>query len=107
MSAFTFEFWLKGETILSERLDIPAKSAIWSHVEAMALRQGPRAGAYIRVRDDKGHVVVRAGVATALAAIDACPYGGCAMKEAARGGPVPAAPEDAPCRAGVVAAAAA
>lgn len=58
---------------------------IWLHVEALALRAGESPGAFIRVRDERGQVVVRAGVATALVAIEQCPCG-CELKEILRGG---------------------
>jgi hypothetical protein len=86
MTAFTFEYFRKGEApILREKIEISNPAAIWLHVEALALRAGESPGAFIRVRDERGQVVVRAGVATALVAIEQCPCG-CELKEILRGG---------------------
>lgn len=86
MTAFTFEYSRGGETpLLAEKIEISDSAAIWRHVEALALRFGKSPGALIRVRDERGQVVVRAGVATALAAIEQCPCGCCELKETARG----------------------
>ncbi|MBL1255680.1 hypothetical protein [Methylocystis sp. Sn-Cys] len=86
MSAFTFEYSRGGETpLLAEKIEISDRAAIWRHVETLALRFPECPGALIRVRDERGQVVVRAGVATALAAIEQCPCGCCELKETARG----------------------
>jgi hypothetical protein len=86
MSAFTFEYSERGETpLFSETVDLAYRSAVWCHVEALAMRLGERPGAFIRVRDDKGQAVVRAGVATALASIATCPCQNCALKSATAG----------------------
>lgn len=102
MTAFTFEYSLHGESLLvHETIDLDNDAAIWCHVEALALRVGEHPGAFIRVRDEKGHAVVRAGVATALASIEQCACSHCALKEAARGGPATlAAFRPSPCRDG-------
>jgi hypothetical protein len=87
MTAFTFEYFRRGEApLLSEKVEISNAAAIWCHVEAMALRVGARSGAFICVRDERGQAVVRAGVATALASIAQCPCGSCELKEAAARG---------------------
>jgi hypothetical protein len=81
MAAFRFECFHKGETpFLAETIDVPAR-AIWRHVEELALRVGRR-GAFIRVSNDKGQAVVRAGVKTALAFIETCPCERCEIKKA-------------------------
>jgi hypothetical protein len=87
MPLFTFEYSRTGETPhIADRIEIEQEAAIWCHVEALALRIGQSPGAFIRVRNAGGQPIVRAGVATALASIAQCPCGGCAVKEAARGG---------------------
>ncbi len=96
MTAFTFEYSHAGEKpIVSETIDIAHPQEVWCHVEALALRLGERPGAFIRVRDGKGHAVVRAGVATALASIDTCCCKGCPLKT---GAPVGESAIAAPCR---------
>ncbi len=102
MTIFIFEYSLPGETpLLSERIDVPFAAALWCHVEALALRFGARPGALIRVRDEKGRAIIRAGVATALASIAQCSCGDCPVKAAAtRGAKAPDGPMPlSPCRA--------
>lgn len=99
MSAFTFEYSAPGEApIFCETVDLSSRAALWCHVEALALRLGERPGAFIRVRDEKGQPVVRAGVATAIASIGTCSCDGCELKRIARGGMAPASIAPAPCR---------
>jgi hypothetical protein len=99
MSSFTFEYSERGEApLFAETVDLPSRSAIWCHVEAMALRLGERPGAFIRVRDEKGQPVVRTGVATAIASIGACACEGCELKRIARGAKPPESVALAPCR---------
>lgn len=96
MTAFTFEYSVTGERpIASETIDILHPQEVWCHVEALAVRLGERPGAFIRVRDGKGHAVVRAGVATALASIETCCCKGCPLK---KGAPAGARAIPAPCR---------
>ncbi|MGJ0507816.1 MAG: hypothetical protein ACR652_11985 [Methylocystis sp.] len=99
MTDFTFEYAQFGEApLVSETVDIAHRSAVWCHVEALALRLGERPGAFIRVRDDKGQAVVRAGVATALASIRTCPCRNCPVKSGAPAATGPLVPAPAPCR---------
>ncbi|RTL90882.1 MAG: hypothetical protein EKK29_00500 [Hyphomicrobiales bacterium] len=101
MTFFTFEYSVPGEApVLSERIDVPFASALWCHVEALALRFGARPGAFIHVRDDKGRAVIRAGVATALASIAQCRCGDCGLKAAAARGAqaLDGPPPLSPCR---------
>jgi hypothetical protein len=102
MTSFTFEYALHGEPpLIHETIDLDDDAAIWCHVEALALRVGERPGAFIRVKDDKGHAVVRTGVVTALASIEQCACGSCTLKDAARAGPAAlAAFRPSPCRDG-------
>ncbi|WP_424360377.1 hypothetical protein [Methylocystis parvus] len=87
MTDFTFEYCRRGEApLLVETIDVPNEAAIWCFVEALALRLGESPGAFIRVCNERGQAVVRTGVSTALASIEQCPCGSCAVKEAARGG---------------------
>jgi hypothetical protein len=99
MTAFTFEYSERGEApLFSETVDVAHLSAVWCHVEALAMRLGERPGAFIRVRDDKGQAVVRTGVATALASIATCPCKSCAIKNAAPGRAGTAPLTLSPCR---------
>ncbi len=101
MPFFTFEYSLEGQApVHSERIDVPFAAALWCQVEALALRCGARPGAFIRVRDEKGRAIIRAGVATALASIAQCRCGDCGLKTAAaRGATAPDGPMPlAPCR---------
>jgi hypothetical protein len=104
MTSFTFEYSLHDETpLVHETIDVDDDAAIWCHVEALALRVGERPGAFIRVKDEKGHAVVRTGVVTALASIEQCACGNCSLKEAARGGLTAlVAFKPSPCRGGGV-----
>ncbi|QGM96926.1 hypothetical protein [Methylocystis parvus] len=87
MASFTFEYSRRGDApLIAERIDVPNGAAIWCYVEVLALRVGESPGAFIRVTNEGGQAVVRTGVATALASIEQCPCGSCAVKEAARGG---------------------
>jgi hypothetical protein len=87
MTAFTLEYSRRdGAPLFSEKIDIANVAAIWCYVEAFALRVGKSPGAFIRVRDARGHAVVRTGVATALASIAQCPCGSCELKEIAASG---------------------
>jgi hypothetical protein len=84
MAAFTFELIRRGEApMFVETVDIGDEARIWCHVEVFALRMTKSHGAFIRVLDDKGQAVVRAGVATALASISKCACIGCPLKSAA------------------------
>lgn len=99
MAAFTFEYSERGEApLFSETVEVAHPSAVWCHVEALAVRLGERPGAFIRVRDEKGQSVVRAGVATALASIATCPCKSCALKTAAADRSAPGKLALSPCR---------
>jgi hypothetical protein len=82
MAAYTFELIRRGEApLISEKVEISDPSTIWCQVEAFALRMHKSQGAFIRVIDEKGQTLVRAGVATALASISKCPCRGCPLKD--------------------------
>jgi hypothetical protein len=86
MSAYTFELIRRGEAPnLTEIVEVSDGSALWCQVEAFALRMSKSRGAFIRVLDEKGQPLIRAGVATALASIAKCACAGCALKSAAKG----------------------
>jgi hypothetical protein len=86
MSAYTFELIRRGEApSLTEIIEVSDGSALWCQVEAFALRMSKSRGAFIRVLDEKGQPLIRAGVATALASIAKCACAGCALKSAATG----------------------
>ena len=99
MAAFTFELLRGGTRGFAETIEVPTETAVWCHVEALALRMGGSPGAVIRVSDDRGEAVVRTGVATALASIEQCPCDSCVVKEAARDGKIfDGALQLSPCR---------
>lgn len=85
MAAFTFEIVRPGKRRKAARvMALPDDRAVWCHVEAFALRIKNRDGAFIRVKNSDGQVVVRAGVATAVASIEECSCTSCPLKREAR-----------------------
>jgi hypothetical protein len=84
MAAYIFELLRRGEApLVCEKIDIPDGGAVWCRVEAFALRMRKGAGAFIRVLDEQGNLLVLAGVTTALASISACSCEDCPIKRAA------------------------
>jgi len=82
MAAFTFEVIRQGEApVIFDVLAVPDEQAVWCQVEALALRIRNSDGAFIRVKNCKGEIVVRAGVATALASIETCSCTACPLKK--------------------------
>ena len=82
MTNFTLEILRRtGEApTIAELLELSDERLIWCHVEALALRIRHGDGAYILVKNSKGQTVIRAGVRTALASIEACPCPTCSLK---------------------------
>ena len=82
MTNFTLEMLRRtGEApTIAELLELSDERLIWYHVEALALRMRHCDGAYILVKNSKGETLIRAGVRTALASIEACPYLTCSFK---------------------------
>jgi len=82
MSEFSFEIVRQRDTsvIALVFLRLTDERAIWCQVEALALRIQNSGCAYIRVKNSEGEIVVRAGVATAVASIEKCPYLVCPLK---------------------------
>jgi hypothetical protein len=85
MTAFTFEIVRRGERpAIVDVMTLPNGRAIWCQVEALALRIENGDGAIIRVKNPRGEIVVRTGVATALASIKKCSCTSCPLKEGLR-----------------------
>jgi len=81
MPVFTFEIIRQGDAARAAHvLTLSDDRAVWPHVEALALRIQNPDNTFIRVKDSAGAIVVRAGVATALASIEKCSCGGCPIK---------------------------
>ena len=81
MSEFRFEIVRQGDTsVIAHVLRLTDERAIWCQVEALALRIQNSGCAYIRVKNSEGEIVVRVGVATAVASIEKCPYLVCPLK---------------------------
>jgi len=81
MSEFSFEIVRQRDTsVIAHVLRLTDERAIWCQVEALALRIQTSGCAYIRVKNSEGEIVVRAGVATAVASIERCPYLVCPLK---------------------------
>jgi hypothetical protein len=73
MPKYTFEIIERGEVKSTPTvLALPNDRALWSCVEALALRAAGLQGASIRVRNSQGDVIIRAGISTALASIEGC-----------------------------------
>jgi hypothetical protein len=73
MPKFTFEIVGRGEVRAPAFvLELPNERAIWSSVEALALRVTGWQGAFVRVKNARGDTLIRAGVSTALASIESC-----------------------------------
>ena len=81
MAAYTFEIVREGQAPVTA--DVPGLSEehpVWCQVEVLALRIDNGDGAFICVKNLKGQCVIRAGVSTALASIQECPYQSCSLK---------------------------
>jgi hypothetical protein len=82
MSPFTFEIVRQGDRpVIAKVMTLSGDRAIWCQVEALALRVEDGDGASIRVKNSKGEIVIRTGVATALASIEKCSCTSCPLKE--------------------------
>lgn len=82
MPAFTLEIVRQGEPpVIAGVVTSSDTRAIWCHVEALALRIEDGDDAFIRVKDNKGQTVIRAGVATAVASIENCSFEACPLKK--------------------------
>ncbi len=81
MPLFTFEITRHGETsVVTDILSLSDDKGIWCHVEVLALRFKNRTGAFIRVKNSEGEIIIRAGIDTALASIEKCPCVICPLK---------------------------
>lgn len=105
MSAYTFEIVRPGEPpIVANVMTLADDRGIWRHVEALALGIKQADRATIRVKNDRGETVVRAGVLTALASVQNCPHALCPLKKGFESLPaglssagIELAPDFAPC----------
>jgi hypothetical protein len=81
MPLSTLEITRHGETpIVADILSLSNDKAVWCHVEVLALRIKDRDGAFIRVKNPKGEIIIRTGIATALASIEKCRCVVCPLK---------------------------
>ena len=82
MPLFTFEIAKHGEApVIADTLSLFDDAGIWCHVEVLALQFASAYGAVIQVKDPKGKLVIRAGIATALASIEKCRCVLCPVKD--------------------------
>jgi hypothetical protein len=82
MTKFIFEIIPRnGKAVINEVVTLSDHRAIWCQVEAIALRIKYRDAALIQVKNARGEIVVRTGVAIALASIEKCPCTSCPLKE--------------------------
>jgi hypothetical protein len=83
MSLFTLEVVRNGETpAVVDVVTLFAGKVSWRQVEALALMIDSRDDIFIRVKNDEGKTVIRAGVRTTLASIHHCPCMSCPIKRA-------------------------
>jgi hypothetical protein len=83
MSSFTLEIVQSGETpVLVDVVALPGGRVSWRQVEALALMIDSPDNTFIRVKNDEGKTVIRAGVRTTLASIHHCPCMSCPLKRA-------------------------
>ena len=82
MSAFTFEVVRPGKvSVVADVQTLSDDRQIWCHVEALALRLPNSDGAFIRVKNCEGKIIIRAGVATSLASVGRCAHQDCPLKQ--------------------------
>ncbi len=83
MSSFTLEIVRSGETpVVVDVVTLPQGRVSWRQVEALALMIDGPDNTFIRVKNDEGKTVIRAGVRTTLASIHQCPCMSCPLKRA-------------------------
>jgi DNA-binding CsgD family transcriptional regulator len=81
MPLFTFEITRLGEApVVADKLTLLDDTGVWCHVEVLALQFRKADGAVIQVKNPDGNVIIRAGVATALASIQKCRCVFCPVK---------------------------
>jgi hypothetical protein len=85
MPEFSFEIVRQGDvSTVAHVLRLSGERAIWRQVEVLALRIQYSDRTFIRVKNSEGEIVVRAGVATAIASIENCPRLACPLKKELR-----------------------
>ncbi|MFY9655051.1 MAG: hypothetical protein WAK01_00475 [Methylocystis sp.] len=83
-AALTFKIiWKDERRTAAIVMAAPDDRGVWHQVEALALRIKNGDGVFIQVKNSEGEVVVRAGVATALASIEDCSRTSCPVKRRA------------------------
>ena len=86
MAVLTFEIFCDGEEpVVADVLTLPDEPAMSCRVEALALRNRNRTGAFVRVSNSEGATIVLTGIATALASIGKCSCVACPLKTELRG----------------------
>lgn len=82
MPTFKFSVFREDKSLAFAReMNLPDIQAVWPEVEACALKAGNIHATFIRVTDDNGVMVLRSGIATALASIAKCPCANCSLKK--------------------------
>ncbi len=82
MTKFIFEIIPRnGRAVINEVMTLSDHRTIWCQVEALALRIKNGDAAFILVKNARGEIVVRTGVAIAVASIEKCPCTSCPLKE--------------------------
>jgi hypothetical protein len=84
MPNFIFEVIRAGEDpqVVGE-LSLPDFTAVWCNVEMLAFKlRRTESGAFVRVKDSGGRIVVFAGVSTALISYEKCNRRNCPLKPA-------------------------
>jgi hypothetical protein len=89
MPNFLFEIIRAGEhPQVVDELSLPDFAAAWCNVEALAFKlRKTEAGAFIRVKDSGGRIVIFAGISTALNSREKCNRSYCPLKAASEGEP--------------------
>ncbi len=81
MPHFTFELSRNDEPpVVIYRQNLPDNRSAWCRVEFLACGHKSDRDMCIRVRDREGVVIIRTGVATALASIEQCPRTRCPLR---------------------------
>ncbi len=81
MPQFVFEIArLEGPPVSAHALSLPDCRSAWCHAEALACEHKDSFDSCIIVRDERGGVIIRTGIVTALASIQRCRRPNCPLK---------------------------
>lgn len=89
MPKFIFEVIRAGDDPqVVDELSLPDFATAWCNVEALAFKfRKTEAGAFIRVKDLGGRIVIFAGISTALISYEKCNRRNCPLKASSEGEP--------------------